>query len=410
VFDDYAFDVRGFVLVRGALAPDEIARARQAVESDGSDLTWLARTSAVASRVGELCTGMQRGGIPPLEPQLACPPRLLTDEGPCFRGGGAQHERSVAYLHRGGVRSVCAVRAVWALDDAGSSGSVTLVPASHRAALDAPEPLLSGEDDLACFGESLYHRPELQSGDLLLFSSALLHSVRAGADQRLVGAEFVNGWVSLSGERADRATSRPWEGSVSPELRALLLFDEHEDSPAPLPSVLSDGKSLWLGDQQHARQDHPRVLAPVTDNGVDPAEAFAWELNGYLVLRNVLSREQLAAAHAALDSQREQLMATREHVRQAVDAADAERVQRDERSIGEPGPLSPRGGQWPDGSPHSDKLKGYPRMDIGELLTLPLPHSLPFREMATLPAVLHTLTWMMGPAFKLGCVGHMLRR
>jgi hypothetical protein len=121
-----------------------------------------------------------------------------------------------------------------------------------------------------------------------------------------------------------------------------------------------------------------------------------------------MSPDLLAAAHAALDAQRDEIEASRGEARRATDAADDELVQRCERSVGDPGPLSPRGGEWSDGSLHSDKLKGYPRMDIGELMTLPLPHCLPFREMAAHPAIIQRLNWMMGPAFKLGTLGYSI--
>ena len=43
-----------------------------------------------------------------------------------------------------------------------------------------------------------------------------------------------------------------------------------------------DGERTWRGDAARARDDHPRVLAPPTAGpAVDPAEAFAWDLNGF---------------------------------------------------------------------------------------------------------------------------------
>jgi hypothetical protein len=91
-FENYAFDVRGFVLVRTALSAEEVVRTRQALES-GGDLAWVADTEAAASRMGELCKKMQRGAILPMEPRIACPLRPLVDEGSHFLGGGARHER-----------------------------------------------------------------------------------------------------------------------------------------------------------------------------------------------------------------------------------------------------------------------------------------------------------------------------
>ena len=112
-----------------------------------------------------------------------------------------------------------------------------------------------------------------------------------------------------------------------------------------------------------------------------------------------MSPELLAAANDAIDSQRESILASRDQSRQQADAAAAEQ-----------GPQvgntpSPAGGEWADGSPHSDKLSGYPRMDIHNLLTLPTPLSNPFREMAAHPAIVQRLNWIQGPGFKLNTLG-----
>ena len=112
-----------------------------------------------------------------------------------------------------------------------------------------------------------------------------------------------------------------------------------------------------------------------------------------------MSPELLAAANDAIDSQRESILASRDQSRQQADAAAAEQ-----------GPQvgntpSPAGGEWADGSPHSDKLSGYPRMDVGNLLTLPTPLSNPFREMAAHPAIVQRLNWIQGPGFKLNTLG-----
>jgi ectoine hydroxylase-related dioxygenase (phytanoyl-CoA dioxygenase family) len=44
-------------------------------------------------------------------------------------------------------------------------------------------------------------------------------------------------------------------------------------------------------------------------------------------------------------------------------------------------------------------------MDLHSLLALPLPHCLPFREMAAHPAIVQRLNWIQGPGFKLNTLG-----
>eukprot|EP01045_Picozoa_sp_COSAG04_P007815 COSAG04_NODE_417_length_14700_cov_114.213709_10_plen_414_part_00 len=326
-FADYAFDVRGFLHVKSALSAEEIARARAAAVANepgpgdgavGAGLEWLAETEPVASRVGDLCLGRLTGGVGgnagswrDFTHRLAAPPRLLHGDhddgshapwrpsrswedttgaasaasGGQMRGGGVRRERSVGYFHREGRRVVQSLRAVWALDDA-SADDILLVPCTHRAQLDAPSALMSGDDDLSSLGEPLYHHPKLAAGDLLIYSPALLHRITPSGGL-LVGAEFITSTVVPPAERADPSGFEGdlWEGGVSPELKSILLFDQSPQpsaDPDPVPTVLSDGERTWLGDAARARDDHPAVLAPPTAGpAVDPAEAFAWDLNGF---------------------------------------------------------------------------------------------------------------------------------
>jgi hypothetical protein len=88
-FADYSLDVRGFVHVRAALSPAELARA-QACAAAGEPLHWLAATAAAASRVDAVCGP---GSMPmvskPIE--LDSPPVVLgTAAGGSFRGGGVR--------------------------------------------------------------------------------------------------------------------------------------------------------------------------------------------------------------------------------------------------------------------------------------------------------------------------------
>ena len=313
-FADYAFDVRGFLHIPAALSAEEIARAR-AETTNEVGLEWQAETEPVASRGADLCLGRLTGGVGgnagtwrDFTHRLAAPPRLLHGDhddgshapwrrsrswgaapatGGQMRGGGVRRERSVGYFHREGRRVVQSLRAVWALDDA-SADDILLVPCTHRAQLDAPPALMSGDDDLSSLGEPLYHHPKLAAGDLLIYSPALLHRITPSRGL-LVGAEFITSTVVPPAERANPSGWEDddlWEGDVSPELKSILLFDQSPQQPSadpdPVPTVLSDGEQTWLGDAARARDDHPRVLAPPTAGpAVDPAEAFAWDLNGF---------------------------------------------------------------------------------------------------------------------------------
>jgi len=418
-FEDYAFDVRGFLHIKAALSEPEILRAR-ASANDGTALDFLAQTEPAASRAALFCKG--RGGGPAGgTPKLGAVPRLIDGEHNPVLRGGVGRDRSVAYFNRQGSRVVQSLRALWALDDDNSQRFV-LVPCSHRSSLEAPPQCVTGEDDLGARAMPLFFRPVLRAGDLLLYSPALLHSIEAIATSsststgRLVGCEYLTNSVAPFAERADLAALKNFEGELSPMLEAILLFDQQREQAdkatqharEPVPTVLSDGKRTWLGSPDNVRDDHPRVLVPATDAGqqqethrlIDPGEAFCWDLNGYLIIRQLMSPELLAAAHAAIDSQREQLSEARDLSRQQADKAAAEH--QGSRKGNQP---SPAGGRWQDGSPHSELLSGYPRMQVYNLLSLPLPHCLPFREMAAHPAIVQRLNWVQGPGFKLNTLG-----
>jgi hypothetical protein len=265
--------------------------------------------------------------------------------------------------------------AVWALadlDDGGGAAEVVLVPGSHRLDLEAPEAVLTGEDDLAWLGEPVHHRPVLRAGDLLLYSPALLHAIHGGTQSALAGCIYRSGSAAPIAERA--ADTVQWEGTLSPELRSILLVDQHEqpaEAPQPLQALPTtvltdrDGRQTWLGSAAEARDDHPRVLAPVAHGaaagGVEPSEAFHWDLHGYLILRQVMPPALLRAANAAIDAQGGQIAAQRERSRRAAEQAAAERTHPHVTVA----PAWPPGrALWEDGTPHSEAFDGYPRMQV----------------------------------------------
>ena len=253
-FEDYAFDVRGFLHIKAALSEPEILRAR-ASANDGTALDFLAQTEPAASRAALFCKG--RGGGPAGgTPKLGAVPRLIDGEHNPVLRGGVGRDRSVAYFNRQGSRVVQSLRALWALDDDNSQRFV-LVPCSHRSSLEAPPQCVTGEDDLGAHAMPLFFRPVLRAGDLLLYSPALLHSIEAIATSsststgRLVGCEYLTNSVAPFAERADLAALKNFEGELSPMLEAILLFDQHvalTDGVRLRIEFLSetDDPSLWI--------------------------------------------------------------------------------------------------------------------------------------------------------------------
>jgi hypothetical protein len=100
---------------------------------------------------------------------------------------------------------------------------------------------------------------------------------------------------------------------------------------------------------------------------VTETERYFWDLNGYLVLRGVLTTEQLTAANSAVEYYSDQI-----------------RVGEDNR-----------------GSRSSTALKGTGRPTLHGLLHLEHPHCEPFRQMLVHPRVVQCMNLMSGPGWRL---------
>jgi len=103
---------------------------------------------------------------------------------------------------------------------------------------------------------------------------------------------------------------------------------------------------------------------------LDAQERYFWDLTGYLIVRNVLSPEQITAADAALDYC---------HAEGIVRQAEPD-----------------------SGAGDSQRLRGSGHRTISSsqtLFTLPHPHCEPFRRMLAHPAIVGRLNVMCGRAF-----------
>lgn len=99
----------------------------------------------------------------------------------------------------------------------------------------------------------------------------------------------------------------------------------------------------------------------------DQRERYFWDLTGYLIVRAVLTSEEIIAANKAIDSILEQI-GTRQ------------------KGTGESRFLKGTGARWYRGQ---------------SLLNLPNPHCAPFRNLLAHPVVVSRLNWMCGAGFRL---------
>lgn len=100
---------------------------------------------------------------------------------------------------------------------------------------------------------------------------------------------------------------------------------------------------------------------------MDERELYFWDLTGYLIVRNVLTPDEIAMANEAIDYCQDKIL---------------------EREAGL-------------GSKGSRALAGTGRLEVHGLLELPRPHCEPFRKMLAHPAVVSRLNVMCGKGFRL---------
>ena len=103
--------------------------------------------------------------------------------------------------------------------------------------------------------------------------------------------------------------------------------------------------------------------------GLNDYERFFFDLNGYLVIENALTPEEVASCNEAIEQQRERI-----------------RIRPPEESLAR-GAAALEGAQG--------------RGDVGGMLTWPKPWSQPFRDLLTHPAIVPYLNELLGPGFRL---------
>ena len=262
---------------------------------------------------------------------------------------------------------------------------MVLLPCSHTVNVPVPGSVLSGKDKyLESIGMSL--QPALRAGDLLLHASTLAHGLRPwrheGGPQRLVTCEFVSVYTRPSDFSSDslteggRVAELPWMGSLSPEERTVIGLEDTTNRPAP--PLLSDGKHAWI--DPALQQDDPPYHPGLYDNQLscpttlDPLEFFYWELTGFLVVRNVMDKNWLSEANAAIDGNVDR-----------IDYAGASRSRVN-------GGLRMRG-------------SGRPGLSVADLSD---EHRQPFQRMLAHPALVHRLNWMLGGHFRTEGLGSLI--
>jgi Phytanoyl-CoA dioxygenase (PhyH) len=225
----YAFDVRGYLVRRRVLGPEEVAALQRAVDrlalpppGDGilsqrfkdflhTDPAFVALLDhpAVLPVLTELCGGGVR---------LDHAYGLVMDQGQSglgLHGGGTPFDHAQFYVVAGGAISCGLVAVHWALvDQPAGLGGFCCVPGSHKAAFPVP----TGAD----LGPLVQEVP-LAAGDVVLFTEALTHGTlpwRAGWQRRALFYKYSPG--SSSWGRDEVYDRRLWRQLSR---RQRLLFE-----------------------------------------------------------------------------------------------------------------------------------------------------------------------------------------
>ncbi len=198
----YFWDLTGYLVVKGVLSEEEVARANDIV-----DRYWdrvqvggsTARESVVFAGTGRpMLPGVLEFPKPDCEPfremlahpvlvkylNVMCDKGFRLDHGPMFivsnkgtaghtmHGNGDPHRPHVAYHHQNGKTWVGGVTVAWQLHDCKEGmGGFACVPSSHKAMFPMPKGVHTGDDDM-----DLIKQPVVEAGDVIFFmDSAQAH-------------------------------------------------------------------------------------------------------------------------------------------------------------------------------------------------------------------------------------------
>ena len=371
--ENYAFDVGGYLIVRGALNKVEVERLNKTLDESGQTGGMLGWPAPLRDPFRELMVHpalvWYLNQIVGYGFRLDRPPRLLgtdaDDVGGPLTGGDEPRNPSRAYFLQNGRRQCQGVRAIWALADVNEGdGGFVLIQASHKSNVEAPEDLLTGKDDMG-----LVEQPLLKAGDLLLVAKTTLQGMRpwtGKGPQRLLTYGYAGRAVIQSngpGPGAQTDHLQDWMDDLPPEQQAVLYKPGHKNTNPP-PVLATDGEKTWV--DESTNYVHPSIYTKDPDSTIDEQEFFFWDLCGYLVVRNVMDPEWLEAANGVVDKFQDRIVVGSELARGSKSQA------------------------------------GTGRPLLSGLLELPEPYCEPFRKMIAHPAVVRRLTWMGGSGFRCG--------
>jgi len=370
--ENYALDTGGYLIIPNVLKAEEVASLNAALD-DASQHDQLLNLPAgkrdafrdlmvhpvLVQYLNQICgAGFRLDEDPRLVGDVA------GDSGKPLEGGDEPRDLSAAYNIQQDVRKVQALSVIFALADADDGdGGLVLVPASHKSNVPAPDDLLTLKDEMEAVKQ-----PILKAGDMLLLCKTTIHGFKpwkGKGPQRLLRYEYANRATIRRpgpGQGAQQDYWPEWAADESDAVKAELYSPGRRDTVPP-PVINTDGKKVWV--EKDRKPIHHSFYAGQNPD-IDHKEFFLWDLNSYLIVRNVMTKEQLELANEAIDKFSEEIKV---------------------------------GGELDGGS---KTQAGTGRSTLGNLVNLPEPYCNPFRQMHAHPAVMSRLLWMCGSGFRTG--------
>ena len=371
--ENYALDTGGYLVVPGVLTSAEVDALNGALDTAGrhDHLLRLPSGKREAFRdllvrpvmvwfLNQICGNGFR-----LEEEPRLVGDIAGDANGTLTGGDEPRDMSASYHIQQNIRKAQAVSVMWALADANEGdGGLVVVPASHKSNVEAPEDLLTLKDEM-----DVVKQPVLKAGDMVIVCASTIQGMkpwRGSGPQRLLRYGYANRAAirrSGPGPGSQLAPWQEWAADESDAVKAVTYIPGRRDTDPP-PVVNSDGEKVWV--EKDRKVIHPCFYTEDRNPAIDPKEFFFWDLNGYLVLRNVMTEEHLRLANEVVDKFGDQIVV---------------------------------GG---DLSAGSKTQAGTGRPILGGLTQLPEPYCRPFRDMIAHPAVISRLLWMRSSGFKTG--------
>lgn len=342
----YCFDVSGFIVLPGVLGQEALERARR------GDLAFLADGAEHFAFVQELCGGKYPGRQVTRNPRQLVP--HLLEPRQKLQGGYNPADISRRYASDNGQRCCNTLQLLWCLDGQPGTdlddpcqddyGRWVAFPSSHMSNIVAPDTIVGGS------ASPMRRRPALKPGDLLVAAGSLLCGLLPAGDPsspagrtQLVLCEYSGQWNPGAAFVADLPTERPvWQAGLGPAEVSLLNGTTEADA-APQPAV--SRLVLTAAEEQAA------------------ADRWAWDLCGYIVIKNAMEDSWCDTCLDALAANQGRI----------IDRTHDRTFPRDHNGSAE----------------HGARV-------LVELLALEPPHAAPFAKMVANPAVVDRAVWMLG--------------